>query len=243
VNWYLDGILISSDRLMAPAGPGPSWPAQRGVSGPRRHYPYPEPAEPSATRGRYPGHRDAVERYQRDTGTGAGGESGHTSAAGMALSGAPGAAVDDALRMEGLHERRDRDSIRTYLRTGGAGMDPATTAWCAAFVNSSLQHEGIRGSGSEVATSFMTWGERATGPIQRGDVLVKSRGHAPGETGGHVGMATGGVRQGPGGTEYEMISGNSADQVRRTWESARSLIARRARTQPAPPRPESTSED
>jgi uncharacterized protein (TIGR02594 family) len=134
--------------------------------------------------------------------------------------------------MEGLHERRDRDKVKEYLRTGGVGMDPATTAWCAAFVNSSLAQEGIKGSGSQVATSFMNWGQPATGAIQRGDVLVKNRGHRPGEAGGHVGMATGKTRQGPNGLEYEMISGNSADQVRRTWEPAGSVIPRRAITHP-----------
>lgn len=84
----------------------------------------------------------------------------------------------------------------------------------------------------------MNWGQPATGSILRGDVLVKSRGHRAGETGGYVGMATGETREGPGGLEYKMVSGNSADQVRRTWESTRSVIARRARPHaPSPPAP------
>jgi uncharacterized protein (TIGR02594 family) len=236
MQWYLDGVLISSDYLTAPSGPRP-WPMPRqGVQEPRGHYPYPERHDeaPTATRGRFPGHRDAVLRAQREAGTSAGGKPGaHTSAAGLHYSGAPAHAVDDAMRMEGLHERRDRDKVKEYLRTGGVGMDPATTAWCAAFVNSSLAQEGIKGSGSQVATSFMNWGQPATGAIQRGDVLVKMRGHRAGETGGHVGMATGQTRQGPGGTEYEMISGNLSDQVKRSWESARSVVARRAITHPA----------
>lgn len=247
MKWYLDGVLISSEFLTAPSGPGaqPAWsPPHAGKDQVEHHYPFrapqhAEPAEPTATRGRFPGHRDAVERGTRDAAFAGQGKAGapvagapasHPSAAGMALSGAPGHAVDDAMRMEGLHERRDREAVKDYLRTGGAGMDPATTAWCAAFVNSSLQQEGVKGSGSQVATSFMNWGQPATGAIQRGDVLVKNRGHRAGETGGHVGMATGETRQGAGGLEYRMISGNSADQVRRTWESARSVIARRARS-------------
>src|SRR5258708_3628989 len=235
MNWYLDGVLISSEFLTAPSGPRP-WPMpQQGVHEPRRHYPFPASEAPTATRGRYPGHKAAVERAEKETGTtGPFAKPGapaapHTSAAGIALSGAPGHAVDDALRMEGLHERRDRDTIRQYLRTGGVGMDPATTAWCAAFVNSSLAQEGVKGSGSQVATSFARRGEPATGAIQRGDVLVKMRGHRPGETGGHVGMATGRTRQGPSGTEYEMIQGNMSHQVKRSWESARSVVARRAK--------------
>jgi len=130
--------------------------------------------------------------------------------------------------LEGLHERRDRDTIIQYLRTGGVGMDPSTTSWCAAFVNSSLQREGIRGSGSAVATSFLKWGMGVSGGPEKGDVLVQPRGHRAGETGGHVGFATGRVRQGPAGTEYEMIAGNTKDSVLRYWIAASQVTVRRA---------------
>jgi uncharacterized protein (TIGR02594 family) len=132
-------------------------------------------------------------------------------------SGSPGAAVDSALRMQGLHEQRDRNNIKEYLRNGGVNLDPATTAWCSAFVNSSLQQQGIRGSGSAVATSFLNWGQTATGGIERGDVLVQARGRAPGQTGGHVGLATGETRTTTSGQQQiEMLSGNKSDAVRRT---------------------------
>lgn len=153
---------------------------------------------------------------------------GKQSAVTLHRSGAPADAVDDALRLEGLHERRDRATIIEYLRTGGAGMDPATTSWCAAFVNASLQREGIRGSGSAVATSFLRWGVPVTGQIQKGDVLVESRGRHAGETGGHVGMATGRTHMGPSGLEYEIVAGNTKDSVRRYWISAHSVTPRRA---------------
>jgi len=144
-------------------------------------------------------------------------------------SGSPGAAVDSALRMQGLHEQRDRNNIKEYLRNGGVNLDPATTAWCSAFVNSSLQQQGIRGSGSAVATSFLNWGQAATGGIQRGDVLVQARGRAPGQTGGHVGLATGETRTTASGQQQiEMLSGNKSDAVRRTWENASTITARRA---------------
>jgi uncharacterized protein (TIGR02594 family) len=143
--------------------------------------------------------------------------------------GAPTDAVDDALKLEGLHERRDRETIREYLRTGGAGMDPATTAWCAAFVNSSLQREGIPGTGSGVATSFLRWGSPvSSADVQKGDVLVQARGLSAGQTGGHVGMATGNTRMGPSGLEIEIIAGNTGDRVRRYWISANSVQVRRA---------------
>ena len=135
--------------------------------------------------------------------------------------GTPEAATDAALRMQGLHERRDRDAIRQYLRTGGSGMDPATTAWCAAFVNSSLQQHGVQGltgPGRNVATNYMTWGQAAEGGVQKGDVLVLPRGRRAGQVGGHVGMATGETRMVDGRLQYQMVSGNTGNRVGTTWE-------------------------
>ena len=154
--------------------------------------------------------------------------------------GAAGNAVDSALQMEGLHERRDRSAIKEYLRTGGAGMDPATTSWCAAFVNSSLQRHGVRGSGSAVANSFQQWGQPVHDGAQRGDVMVLPHGRGPGETGGHVGLATGQTRTDERGRlQYEMVSGNRSDRVLRSWEPANSVMIRRA---PAAARPIQTAE-
>jgi uncharacterized protein (TIGR02594 family) len=143
----------------------------------------------------------------------------------LARPGSPEAAVDRALTQLGLHERTNRDAVKKYLKSGGEGMDPATTAWCAAFVNSSLAQEGIKGSGSGVATSFLKWGEGVKGAIQKGDVLVEARGRRAGETGGHVGMATGRVNK---DGKIEMISGNEADQVNIKWIDPRKVVARRA---------------
>lgn len=83
-------------------------------------------------------------------------------------------------------------------------MDPATAAWCAAFVNSALQHEGIEGTHSNLASSFLKWGVPATGKIQAGDVGVEPPGE--GFT-GHAGMLTGNSRIGPNGQlQYEFVS-------------------------------------
>jgi uncharacterized protein (TIGR02594 family) len=153
-----------------------------------------------------------------------------------APAGAPGAAVDSALGELGLHERRDRAAVRQYLATGGSGLDPATTAWCAAFVNSSLQQHGIEGSHSNVANSFQRWGAPVHDGAQRGDVVVIPRGRGPNETGGHVGLATGNVRTDARGNRMvEMISGNRRDRVELSWEPESRVMLRRARdTAPAP---------
>src|SRR4051794_6692505 len=88
-------------------------------------------------------------------------------------------------------------------------MNPADQAWCAAFVNSSLQQEGIKGTGSAVATSFLNYGSAVKpGDVQKGDILVQSRGRGPNETGGHVGFATGNVDPKTG--KIEMFSGNTS---------------------------------
>jgi len=133
-----------------------------------------------------------------------------------------------------------RQTLMKYLQTGGAGMDPAQVSWCAAFVNSSLQQAGIKGSGSNVATSFGAWGEAVKGSPQAGDVMVQMRGHRVGETGGHVGFATGNTRVVNGQLQYEMLGGNQSDRVGNKWVPASDLTVRRApisTSQAAPPQP------
>jgi TP901 family phage tail tape measure protein len=135
--------------------------------------------------------------------------------------GSSGDAVDDALKMEGLHERKDRDTIKQYLRTGGQGMDPAVVPWCAAFVSASLQRQGIKGAGNWAA-NYYQWGQAVKrGDIQKGDVIVSA---GSGPSGTHVGLATGQMRDG----QVEVLAGNVGDRVERTWKNIGSVVARRA---------------
>lgn len=135
-----------------------------------------------------------------------------------------------------------RAAIAEYLRTGGHGMDPATTSWCAATVGSALRQSGIQdipqSKGGDVATSYARWGrgvDLANEKPKAGDVMVLTRGRQPGALGGHVGMATGKVDdQG----RIQMMQGNTGNWengVRRgskadySWERPRSdLMIRRA---------------
>lgn len=135
-------------------------------------------------------------------------------------------ALNNAMELEGQHEQVNRSDIQEYLKDGGVNMDPAKAAWCAALVNSSIAQAGGKGTGSQVATSFLNYGQPATTP-QYGDVLVQARGHAAGQTGGHVGFATGQTRDGPTGPEIEMFSGNKGDKAVRSWEPAGSVQIRR----------------
>jgi uncharacterized protein (TIGR02594 family) len=76
--------------------------------------------------------------------------------------------------------------------------------WCARFMNMVLQRSGYRGTGSDMARSFASYGQRVSGP-QIGAIAVMGR-----RGGGHVGIITGIDAQG----NPIMISGNNGNRVR-----------------------------
>lgn len=57
--------------------------------------------------------------------------------------------------------------------------------WCARFMNMVLQRSGHKGTGSDMARSFSSYGQRISGP-QVGAIAVMSR-----HGGGHVGVVSG----------------------------------------------------
>jgi uncharacterized protein (TIGR02594 family) len=91
---------------------------------------------------------------------------------------------------------------RRYL--GGNPTD-RRSLWCARFMNMVLQHTGYRGTGSDMASSFASYGQRVSGP-QVGAIAVMTRGRR----GGHVGVITGIDAKG----NPIMISGNNGNRVR-----------------------------
>jgi uncharacterized protein (TIGR02594 family) len=107
----------------------------------------------------------------------------------------------------GKREAPDRAALQDYLKTGGVNLDPATLAWCAAFVNSSLGQAGIKGTGSNLARSFLNYGEAVDQP-QKGDIAVFSRGDPMGPY-GHVGFFEG---YDPDG-RIRVLGGNQSDSV------------------------------
>jgi uncharacterized protein (TIGR02594 family) len=72
---------------------------------------------------------------------------------------------------------------RSYLGTNPTGM---SALWCARFMNMVLEKSGRRGTGSNMARSFASYGRRVSGP-QVGAIAVMSRGRG----GGHVGIVSG----------------------------------------------------
>ncbi|MBX4965441.1 phage tail length tape measure family protein [Rhizobium binae] len=146
----------------------------------------------------------------------------------VAVSSAAGG-VDLASKLLGANENTNTSSINAFLRQGGVDLNAAQQAWCAAFVNSSLEQVGVKGSGSNVANSFLNWGTKIDpNQILRGDVLVQNRGLGAYQTGGHVGFATGATRMFGGQQQIEMLSGNLNDGVGKEWVNAIGVQARRA---------------
>ncbi len=127
----------------------------------------------------------------------------------------------------GLNEVDQNAALQDFLKTGGVNLDPATTAWCAAFVNATLKQGGMEGTGSNLARSFETWGEEAKDP-QRGDLAVFWRESK--ESGkGHVGFFDGYNEDGT----IRVLGGNQGDSVSYSSYNPDQLIGfRRAPTNP-----------
>jgi uncharacterized protein (TIGR02594 family) len=90
---------------------------------------------------------------------------------------------------------------RRYL---GGNPTSRASLWCARFMNMVLQRTGHRGTGSDMASSFASYGQRVSGP-EVGAIAVMSR-----RGGGHVGIITGIDSNG----NPIMISGNNGNRVR-----------------------------
>jgi uncharacterized protein (TIGR02594 family) len=72
---------------------------------------------------------------------------------------------------------------RRWIGTNPTGRDKL---WCARFMNFVLQRAGYRGTGSDMASSFASYGHRVWGP-RVGAIAVMTRG----TDGGHVGVVSG----------------------------------------------------
>jgi uncharacterized protein (TIGR02594 family) len=90
---------------------------------------------------------------------------------------------------------------RRYLGGNPTGMG---RLWCARFVNLVLKHSGYRGTGSDAARSFASYGRRVPGP-QIGAIAVMAR-----RGGGHVGVVSGIDASG----NPIVVSGNNRNRVR-----------------------------
>lgn len=90
---------------------------------------------------------------------------------------------------------------RRYIGSNPTGR---SSLWCARFMNFVLQRSGHKGTGSDMARSFASYGQRISGP-QVGAIAVMSRGRR----GGHVGVVSGIDAKG----NPIVISGNHGHRV------------------------------
>ncbi|HEX2631767.1 MAG TPA: TIGR02594 family protein [Bradyrhizobium sp.] len=94
------------------------------------------------------------------------------------------------------------DEARRYI---GGNPTSRASLWCARFMNMVLQHTGHRGTGSDMARSFASYGHRISGP-RVGAIAVMSRRGG----GGHVGVISGIDARG----NPILVSGNNGNRVR-----------------------------
>ncbi|BEV44664.1 TIGR02594 family protein [Afipia carboxidovorans] len=97
--------------------------------------------------------------------------------------------------------------IVAYARTqiGNGAIYGRRNLWCARFMNYVLERTGYRGTGSDMARSFASYGRRISGP-QVGAIAVMS----PNRRGrGHVGVVSGVTAEG----NPIIISGNHGRRV------------------------------
>jgi uncharacterized protein (TIGR02594 family) len=96
------------------------------------------------------------------------------------------------------------DLISEARRYLGGNPTSRASLWCARFMNMVLERTGHHGTGSDMANSFASYGQRLSGP-QVGAIAVMGR-----RGGGHVGIITGIDGRG----NPIMISGNNGNRVR-----------------------------
>jgi uncharacterized protein (TIGR02594 family) len=93
------------------------------------------------------------------------------------------------------------NEARRYLGGNPTGRG---RLWCARFMNMVLQRAGHQGTGSDMARSFASYGQRVSGP-QVGAIAVMGR-----RGGGHVGVVSGIDANG----NPILVSGNNGNRVR-----------------------------
>jgi uncharacterized protein (TIGR02594 family) len=95
------------------------------------------------------------------------------------------------------------DIVAEARRYIGGNPTGRGSLWCARFMNMILERSGRHGTGSDMASSFASYGQRVSGP-QIGAIAVMAR-----RGGGHVGVVSGIDANG----NPILISGNNRNRV------------------------------
>jgi len=121
-----------------------------------------------------------------------------------------GGALQTALRYQGMNETANVQVLGQFMAEKGIPFTPNNVAWCARFVNAALAEQGLPTTGSNLARSFLQWGQGTDKPNQ-GDIAVFSRGDDP--TKGHVGFYGGTVDRN-GQTFIRVYGGNQGGKAK-----------------------------
>jgi uncharacterized protein (TIGR02594 family) len=95
------------------------------------------------------------------------------------------------------------DVVAEARRYIGGNPTARRSLWCARFMNMVLERSGHHGTGSDMASSFTSYGQRVSGP-QIGAIAVMGR-----RGGGHVGVVSGIDAAG----NPILVSGNNRNRV------------------------------
>lgn len=95
--------------------------------------------------------------------------------------------------------------VQGYYKDAGAGKQPDSVPWCAAFVGAMLKRAGVSPSGYLAARSYLKWGKKLTTP-KLGAIVVFSRGNSTWQ--GHVAFF---VKD--NGATISVLGGNQNDAV------------------------------
>ncbi|MDX0262891.1 TIGR02594 family protein [Sinorhizobium meliloti] len=129
--------------------------------------------------------------------------------------------IETARKFQGFseHQPAQRGALQDFFKAANQNVDPKMTAWCAAFVNAVLASNGLPGSGSLMARSFLDYGT-ATQEPQPGDLVILRRGsgNVQGHVGFYMGQENGRVR---------VLGGNQGDTVSEKSFAASSVLGYR----------------
>jgi uncharacterized protein (TIGR02594 family) len=147
------------------------------------------------------------------------------------------AVVDQARKMLGKNENIDEKELTDYLNAYSGSylstVKGAANAWCARFVNATLEASGVKGNKSMSAASFKTFGQEVYNPAsgnegltnaRPGDIVVIGR---QGGSGSHVAIFEG---YDPLTGKVKVIGGNQSDSVSETTYHQRQIQAIRRAT-------------
>lgn len=117
--------------------------------------------------------------------------------------------MDVALRMKGLHERRENATLREFLKSdGGTVGDPALVPWCGDFAQTcialAMPDEPLPAN-PYAAINWLKFGNPVT--PRRGAVLIFWRG-SPSGWQGHIGFY-----MAEDATHFHVLGGNQSDSI------------------------------